>query len=108
MANVLSILSEIENLSLYQQTQILALLEERLISGSQITQVTKDVKETRFSKGKVCPYCKGENILRNGKYNNKQRYIAKIVERHLLISLTLQHITAKKLWINGLNMLNAC
>ena len=77
MANVSSILSEIENLSLYQQTQILALLEERLISGSQVTQITKDVKEMRFSKGKVCPHCKGEDILRNGKYNNKQRYICK-------------------------------
>lgn len=77
MANVLSILSEIENLSLYQQTQVLALLEERLISGSQVTQITKNVKEMRFSKGKVCPHCKGKDILRNGKYNNKQRYICK-------------------------------
>lgn len=77
MANVLSILSEIENLSLYQQTQILSHLEERIISGSQVTQITKDVKEMRFSKGKVCPHCKGEDILRNGKYNNKQRYICK-------------------------------
>ena len=81
MANVSSILSEIENLSLYQQTQILALLEERLISGSQVTQITKDVKEMRFSKGKVCPHCKGEKILRNGKYNNKQRYICKNCEK---------------------------
>lgn len=37
MANVSFILSEIEKLSLYQQTQILAILEERLISGSQVT-----------------------------------------------------------------------
>lgn len=77
MANVSFILSEIEKLSLYQQTQILAILEERLISGSQVTQITKDVKEMRFSKGKVCPHCKEEDILRNGKYNNKQRYICK-------------------------------
>lgn len=77
MANVSFILSEIEKLSLYQQTQILAILEERLISGSQVTQITKDVKEMRFSKGKVCPHYKEEDILRNGKYNNKQRYICK-------------------------------
>ncbi len=31
----------------------------------------------RFSKGKVCLHCKCEDILRNGKYNNKQRYICK-------------------------------
>lgn len=41
MANVSSILSEIENLSLYRQTQILALLEECLISASQVTQITR-------------------------------------------------------------------
>lgn len=31
----------------------------------------------RFSKGKVCLYCNCEDILRNGKYNNKQRYLCK-------------------------------
>jgi len=31
----------------------------------------------RFSKGKVCPYCNCEEILKNCKYNNKQRYICK-------------------------------
>ena len=77
MANVTSILSEIKSLSLYQQEQILSHLEEHLVLGSQVTQVTKEVKEMRLSKGKVCPHCKGKDILRNGKYNGKQRYICR-------------------------------
>lgn len=81
MANVSSILSEIKSLSLYQQEQILLHLEEHLILGSQVTQVTKEVKEMRFSKGKICPHCKGEDILRNGKYNGKQRYICRNCKR---------------------------
>lgn len=73
MPNVSSILSEIKSLSLYQQEQILSHLEEHLVLGSQVTQVSKEVKEMRFSKGKVCPHCKGDDILRNG----KQRYICR-------------------------------
>ena len=26
--------------------------------------------------GKVCPHCKSDKVSRNGKYNNKQRYIS--------------------------------
>lgn len=48
-----------------------------LVLGSQVEEVTKEVKEFRFSKGKVCPFCHSETVSRNGKYNNKQRYIYK-------------------------------
>jgi len=54
--------------------KILSHLEKHLILGSQIT---KEVKEMRFSKGKVCLHCRWEDILMNGKYNNKQIYICK-------------------------------
>lgn len=77
MANVATILSEIKTLSQYQQEQLLSHLEEYLVLGAQVSQVTKEVKEFRFSKGKICPHCGGENVLRNGKYNGKQRYICR-------------------------------
>ena len=77
MPNVSSILSEIQKLSLSQQKEILSHIEENIVLGSQITEITNDVKELRFSKGKVCPHCNSEYISRNGKYNNKQRYICK-------------------------------
>lgn len=41
--------------------------------GSQVGEVSKKVKEFRFSKGKVCPFCHSKTVSRNGKYNNKQR-----------------------------------
>lgn len=77
MPSVKSILEDIEKSPLYQKEQILSPLEEILILGSQISQVEQGVKEFRFSKGKVCPFCGSETISRNGKYNDKQRYICK-------------------------------
>jgi len=77
MASVSSILSDIKSLSVLQQEELLSYLEEYLVLGSQVGEVTKEVKEFRFSKGKVCPFCNSEMVSRNGKYNDKQRYICK-------------------------------
>lgn len=52
-------------------------LEEILITGSLSNKIKEDVKENRFSSGKVCPHCKSEDVSLNGKYNNKQIYICK-------------------------------
>ena len=77
MENISYILSEIQKLSLYKQKQIISKIEENIMLGSQITEITNEVKEMRFSKGKVCSHCNCEDISRNGKYNDKQRYICK-------------------------------
>lgn len=45
------------------------------------SEIQDEIKESRFSSGRVCPYCKKDRVLRNGKYNNKQRVKEK--ERHL-------------------------
>lgn len=37
-----------------EQQELLTQLEEYLVLGSQVAQVTKEVKEIRFSKGRVC------------------------------------------------------
>lgn len=34
----------------------------------------KDCRESRFSKGEVCPHCNSTHIVKNGKLNGKQRY----------------------------------
>lgn len=52
-------------------------LEEVIVFGSQVNQITQDVKEYRFAKGKICPHCGAETVSRNGKYNGKQRYMCK-------------------------------
>lgn len=77
MSSIKSILTDIQTLALGQVEELLAYLEEFLVLGSQVGQVCEEVKEFRFSKGKVCPHCNSELISRNGKYNGKQRYICK-------------------------------
>ena len=92
MPNVKSILTDIQSLPLNQVEELLSYLEEFLVLGSQVGQVCEEVKEFRFSKGKVCPHCNSELISRNGKYIS-----VKIVERLLLILQTLQHIEVRNL-----------
>jgi len=97
MPSIKSILTDIQTLPLGQIEELLSYLEEFLVLGSQVGEVCEEVKEFRFAKGKVCPHCNSELISRNGKYNGKQRYICKIVERLLLILQTLQHIEVRNL-----------
>ena len=77
MPSIKSILTDIQTLPLNQVEELLSYLEEFLVLGSQVKQVCEEVKEFRFSKGKVCPHCSSELISRNGKYNGKQRYICR-------------------------------
>lgn len=77
MPSIKSILTDIQTLPLNQVEELLSYLEEFIVLGSQVGQVCEEVKEFRFSKGKVCPHCTSESISRNGKYNGKQRYICK-------------------------------
>ena len=67
----------ISTLNEYEQQKVFNFLEEILITGSLSNEIKEDVKENRFSSGKVCPHCKSEDVSRNGKYNDKQRYICK-------------------------------
>jgi len=68
---------DLEVLGTTGQEEILAYLEEVIILGSFTTEVTNEVKENRFSKGKVCPCCWHDKVSRYGKFNGKQRYICK-------------------------------
>lgn len=77
MASVNSLISDIQKISVSQQEQLLSYLEELLVLGTQVGQVTQEVKEFRFAKGKICPNCSAETVSRNGKYRGKQRYICK-------------------------------
>lgn len=67
MNNVALVLSQAKALSEQEQQELLTQLEEYLVLGSQVAQVTKEVKEMRFSKGRVCCHCNGTNVVRNGK-----------------------------------------
>lgn len=77
MPTVESVKNDIEALGTAGQEEILHYLEEVFVLGSFATEVTNEVKENRFSRGKVCPHCGHDEVSRNGKYNGKQRYICK-------------------------------
>lgn len=72
---------DLEALGTTGQAEILNYLEEVLVLGSFANEVTNEVKENRFSRGKVSPHCGHEEISRNGKFNGKQRYICKSCRR---------------------------
>ena len=77
MSNVTSVLAQAKALSEQEQQELLTQLEEYLILGSQVAQVTKEVKEMRFSKGRVCCHCNGTDVVRNGKNKGVQRYLCR-------------------------------
>lgn len=77
MSNVTLVLAQAKALSEQEQQELLTQLEEYLVLGSQVSQVTKEVKEMKFSKGRVCCHCNGTDVVRNGKRNGVQRYLCR-------------------------------
>ncbi len=75
MTNLNSILSDINKLSNHDKEIIIDAIEEILVFGSYALDVESDIKEHRFSKGRVCPHCGGHDICRYGKSQGKQRYL---------------------------------
>jgi len=102
MPSVNTIISDIQTLTLSQQEELLSYLEEFLVLGSQVDQISEEVKKFRFSKGKICPFCSCEIISRNGKYNDKQRYICKSCKKtftHFTNSATYRSKKPLDKWI---------
>ena len=54
---------------------------EIIVLGSFVAEVTDEVKENRFSRGKHYPHCDHDEVSRDGKFNGKQRYICKSCRR---------------------------
>jgi len=102
MPNVESVKRDIQALGKSGQEAILKYLEEVVVLGSFATEVTNEVKENRFSKGKVCPYCEHDEVSRNGKYNGNQRYICKSCQKTFTDFTRSPHYNSKKdiiMWI---------
>ncbi len=54
MSNVAVLLAHAKALSKQEQEELLTQLEDFVVLGSQVEQIAKEVKEMRFSKGRVC------------------------------------------------------
>lgn len=80
MSNISVLLSQAKALSKQEQEELLTQLENYVVLDSQVTQITKEVKEMRFSKGRVCcGHCDCTDVLRNGKTKGIQRYLCRVV-----------------------------
>ena len=53
MAGADSVIKYLSNLNQYEQQKVLTFLEERLVLGSLTSEVKNEVRENRFSSGKV-------------------------------------------------------
>jgi len=76
MSGVKSLFLEFEKLAYDDRKEFLRLIEIMLTKNNN-TEFSQDIRESRFSDGKVCPHCNDSRIVRNGKFNGKQRYVCK-------------------------------
>lgn len=107
-----SLKKDIEALGIAGKEEILQYLEEVFVLGSFATEVTNEVKENRFSRGKACPHCGHDEVSRNGKYHGKQRYICESCRKTFTdFTLSPKHNSKKdvKQWIKYAKcMINGC
>jgi len=81
MQDLNSVKKYLGNLDSINQRSIFSFLEEIMVLNSNAFEITTEVKENRFSKGKVCPHCKSTGVSRDGKHQGKQRYVCKSCRR---------------------------
>ena len=90
MSSVESILSEISKLDI--NVKALFIVSLKNVWRGYVSDITNEVKENMFSKGKYYPHYESDSVCRNSKYNGKQYYLNKNEEvksyTSLLISLT--------------------
>lgn len=77
MPNITTILAEVRTLSDYDKEQLFNAIGDILTLTSYTKNLTQEVREIRFAKGNICPHCSSELVVRNGKFDGKQRYICK-------------------------------
>jgi hypothetical protein len=60
MSTLKSLIRDMHTLGYAQKEEILSYLEEVITFGTGSKEITKNIKVSRFSKGKVCPHCSHE------------------------------------------------
>ncbi len=81
MPSIESVKEDIKSLDIFAQEQILEFIEEIIVLGSFASVLATEIKENRFSRGKVCPFCNRNEVSRNGKSNGTQIYICKCCKK---------------------------
>lgn len=96
MATLTELKDLLNSLSVEEKQELVSLLSKTESDGSD--RLTA-IQEARFSKGLFCPKCgSASNIVRNGKYNGKQRYLCKDCRSSFMCTQdTILHRTHKTL-----------
>lgn len=79
--NISTILADVKSLSNNEKEELFNAIGEILTLSSYANNLTQEVRKSRFAKGKMCPHCSSDMIVRNGKYKGKQRYICKCCKK---------------------------
>ena len=58
MSGASSLIKFLSTLSKCEQEQVYDYLEKELILGSMTSEIQDEIKESRFSSGRICHYCK--------------------------------------------------
>ncbi|HHV60536.1 MAG TPA: IS1595 family transposase [Clostridiaceae bacterium] len=77
MANVTAIKTNIRTLSDAELQDLFDFIGELVALNSISVNLPKDCRESRFSRGVVCPHCNSDIVIKNGKLCGKQRYKCK-------------------------------
>ncbi len=96
MSSVSTLKLDIKALSDFELQDLFNYIGEIMSLNSLSRNLPKEFRETRFSKGEVCPHCASDNIVKNGKLNGKQRYKCKSCNR-TFNDLTKSALSSKKL-----------
>lgn len=96
MATVTELKNLINSLSTEEKQELLSLLSK---AESYDSDRLTAIQEARFAHGLFCPECGStSNIVRNGKYNGKQRYLCKDCKSTFMCTHdTILHRTHKTL-----------
>lgn len=69
------ILADISKLVPDEKSKLFSVLKRVLYpENHSINQITKELREVKFSGGLVCPHCSGDHIYRHGSDKGRQRY----------------------------------
>jgi hypothetical protein len=64
-ASLRLILTELNKLNTYEVKQLYNVVEDKAVNLASITSISSQVKETKFSKGIICPHCESAHTVRN-------------------------------------------
>lgn len=81
MASIGILKTDIKSLSDIELQDLFNFIGEVMTLNSLSRNLPNDCRESRFSKGEVCPHCKSDSVVKNGKLNGKQRYKCKTCNR---------------------------